>query len=198
MTFMWGKKYVGKTSISLKKHLHSTPFRFLNRSFNQKLCAVPGCDLPAGSRHGDWNCLEPLHTESGLRLQLGTALHSPVRKGLPAARLLGSLWLSWYSQPNIKAMASYASKCVTFLMLSWLLSSAKWFHLATLGSFSPVRGLIKRAGLTGIAAVELWAYPQKRNSRCWLFPSQGHLPYANRATVSEWEGRKMLVASHGI
>lgn len=99
MTFMWGKKYVGKTSISLKKHFHSTPFQFLNCSFNQKFCAVPVSDLPVGSKHRDWNCLEPLHTKPGLRLQLDTAVHSPVRQVLPAARLLGSVWLSRWISP---------------------------------------------------------------------------------------------------
>lgn len=111
MTFMWGKKYVGKTSISLKKHLHSTPFRFLNRSFNQKLCAVPGCDLPAGSRRGDWNCLEPLHTESGLRLQLGTALHSPVKEGAASSQA------PWFSLAQLVQSAQHKGNVILCLQV---------------------------------------------------------------------------------
>lgn len=84
----------------------------------QVQCALPVCDLPVGSKGGDWNCLEPLQTKSGLRLQLDTALHSPVRQVLPAARLLGAVWLSWERQCSVKAMASSASKCTAFLVLS--------------------------------------------------------------------------------
>lgn len=51
MTFMCGKKYVGKTSISLKKCFCSAPLGFLNGGSNMVPSTVLAGDVPAGSGH---------------------------------------------------------------------------------------------------------------------------------------------------
>lgn len=125
MTFMWGKKYVGKTSISLKKHFHSTPFQFLKRSFEQEFCAVPFVMC-------QWNCLEAPHPKPGLRLPLDAALPSPVRQVLAEpVHWKGNAILGLHVQDIPSAFLWFPS--------------ARWFLVATLGSFSPITRLIKKS-----------------------------------------------------